>query len=116
MTRARTLIWLIALAAFVVPSFGVAAATHAMTPDVVVEAHAAMVDCPDHAPPPKPCPEQGTAKHAASQCCPLMSGSVALLPSMPFESQASLVESPLLALAHRLKGLIFTQDPPPPRV
>ncbi|MEI7873888.1 MAG: hypothetical protein WCK95_17290 [Alphaproteobacteria bacterium] len=116
MTRARTLIWLIALAAFVVPSFGVAAASHAMTPDVVVEAQAALVDCPDHTPPPKPCPEQGTAKHAASQCCPLMSGSVALLPSTAAEQASSRVAPLHLALAHRLRGLTFTQDPPPPRV
>ena len=116
MTRARTLIWLIALAAFVVPSFGTAAASHAMTPDVVVEAHAALVDCPDHAPPPKPCPEKGTAKHAASQCCPLMSGTVALLPSTDIEQASSRVAPFLMALAHRLDGLTFTQDPPPPRV
>jgi hypothetical protein len=116
MTRARTLVWLIALAVFVVPSFGATTASHAMTPDVVVEAQAALVDCPDHAPPPKPCPEQGTAKHAASQCCPLMSGSVALLPSTDAEQASSFVEPRLLALALRLDGLTFTQDPPPPRV
>jgi hypothetical protein len=116
MTRARTLIWLIALAAFVVPSFRATLASHEMTPDVVVEAHAAMVDCADHAPPPKPCPEQGTAKHAASQCCPLMSGSVALLPSTDIEQASPFVEPLVLALVHRLTGLTFTQDPPPPRV
>ena len=40
---------------------------------------ASSVDCPDHAPPPDPCPSEGTAKHAASACCPMMSGAVALL-------------------------------------
>jgi len=116
MTRARSLVWLIALVAFVVPSFGTAAASHAMTPDAVVGAQAGLADCPDHAPPPKPCPEQGTAKHAASQCCPLMSGTVALLPSTIAEQASSAIAPPLVALAHRLIGLTFTQDPPPPRV
>ena len=116
MKSARTLVWLIALAIFVVPSFGAAAASHAMTQPMEQGAQAASVDCPDHVPPPKPCPEQGTAKHAASQCCPLMSGSVALLPSTDIEPASSRVEPRRLALAHRLDGLTFTQDPPPPRV
>jgi len=116
MTRARTLVWLIAVIAFVVPSFGAAAASHAMAQPMEQGAQAASVDCPDHVPPPKPCPEQGTAKHAASQCCPLMSGSVALLPSMTAEPASLAVEPLLLAPAHRLTGLTFTQDPPPPRV
>lgn len=116
MTRARTLVWLIALAIFVVPSFGAAAASHAMAPPMTQDAGGASVDCPDHAPPPVPCPEQGTAKHAASQCCPLMAGSVALLPPAILERTPSPAEHPLLAPAHRLAGLIFTQDPPPPRV
>jgi hypothetical protein len=121
MTRARTLVWLIALAAFVVPSFGAAAASHAMAQLTEQGAPAASVDCPDHVPPPTPypdtpCPEQGTAKHAASQCCPLMSGAVALLPSTAAEQASSRAEPLLLVLAHRLDGLTFTQDPPPPRV
>ena len=118
MMRARTLVWLIALTAFAVPSFGAARMSHAMTPPVE---QALSTDCPDHAPPPTPCPdtpcpEQGTAKHAASQCCPLMSGAVALLPTTAAEQASSRVEPLLLALAHRLDGLTFTQDPPPPRV
>lgn len=116
MTRARTLVWLIALAIFAVPSFGAAAASHAMAQPMTQEAGAVSVDCPDHAPPPAPCPEQGTDKHAASQCCPLMAGSVALLPSTIVDRASSPAERPLLAPAHRLAGLIFTQDPPPPRV
>ena len=116
MTRARTLVWLIALAIFAVPSFGAAAASHAMAQPMTQDAGAALVDCPDHAPPPAPCPEQGTAKHAASQCCPLMAGSMALLPSAILERTPSLAEHPFLAPVHRLAGLTFTQDPPPPRV
>lgn len=116
MTRARALIWLIALAIFAVPSFGAAAASHAMTQPMTQDARGASVDCPDHAPPPAPCPEDGTGKHAASQCCPLMAGSVALLPSTTVDRAASPVEDPLLAPTRRLDGLTVTQDPPPPRV
>ena len=114
--RSRTLVWLIAMVACVVPSFGTAAASHAVAQPMELGAQMASVDCPDHAPPPKPCPEQGTAKHAASQCCPLMSGTVALMPSTVAEQTSSRAAPPLLALAHRLRGLTFTQDPPPPRV
>ncbi|MDI1283202.1 MAG: hypothetical protein PSV46_02295 [Reyranella sp.] len=120
MTRARTLVWLIALAAFVVPSFGAAAASHAagqsMGQPVEQGAPAASVDCPDHAPPPKPCPEQGTAKHAAGECCPLMGGVVAVLPAgIPVASALSLVP-PVAATVRSLTGISFNQDPPPPRV
>jgi hypothetical protein len=111
MTRLRLFVWLIALVAFIAPA-GASAAPHQAAP----QEQAALSDCPDHAPPPKPCPEQGTAKHAASACCPLMSGTIALLPLTAVDGMSSSVEPPLLTLAHRLTGLIFTQDPPPPRV
>jgi len=39
-----------------------------------------------------------------------------MLPSTAAEVASSSAESPLLALALRLTGLTFTQDPPPPRV
>ncbi len=74
----------------------------------------AMMDCPDHAPP--PCPDQGTAKHAASTCCPMMAGAVALL------SPALAIEAPFAVAAiaasqsRSLSGRIPTKDPPPPRV
>jgi hypothetical protein len=115
MTRARNLVWLIALIAFVVPSFGTAVASHAMTHAEGVGAQAAMVDCADHGPSSEHCPDEATAKHAAGLCCPLMSGTVALLPSTAAEQAPSPVEPPLSALAHRLSGLTFTRDPPPPR-
>jgi len=116
MTRARALVWLIALAIFVVPSFGTAATSHAMTQPMTQDASGASVDCPDHAPPPAPCPEDGTGKHAASQCCPLMAGSVALLPATIVDRASSAAGQPFLAPARPLDGLTFTQDPPPPRV
>ena len=78
-------------------------------------AYARAVECIAE-PPADPCPDQGTAKHAASACCPLMSGTIALLPLSAVDGTSSSLESPLLTLAHRLTGLTFTQDPPPPRV
>ena len=116
MTRARILVWLIALVAFVVPSFGTAAASHAMTSSMTHGAQAATVECPDHAPPPEDCPAQGTAKHAAGQCCPMMSCTFAVLPP----ASAGVAPAPrhawLSAPVRSLIGLTFTQDPPPPRV
>ncbi len=60
-------------------------------------------------------PGEGTAKHAASDCCPLMSGAVALLPPAALED-ASSVRRPAGASAASLAGRLFTKDPPPPRV
>jgi hypothetical protein len=119
MTRLRSFLWLLALGALVFPSFGIAMApSHASS-----QAHAtppveqtASMDC-EHARPPPPvdCPAQGTAKHAAGTCCPLMSASVAiLLPTV-------VAEAPLpafvlvLAGVIRLTGHFSAQDPPPPR-
>lgn len=116
MTRTRTLVWLIALVAFVVPSFGTAAASHAMSPAMVHGAQAASIDCPDHAPPPEDCPAEGTAKHAAGQCCPMMSCTFAVMPPASADNALALLHIWLAAPARSLTGLTFTQDPPPPRV
>ena len=108
MTRLRLFVWLIALMAFIAPP-GMSA--HAMMP----AAEASSVDC-DHAPPPDPCPSEGTAKHAASACCPLMSGAVAVLPA-PAVMETPVPLDVLLSLRVRsLAGRLFTKDPPPPRV
>jgi hypothetical protein len=108
MSRARLLVWLIALMALVAPP---GMTVHAMAP----AGQASSVDCPDHAPP-DPCPSEGTAKHAAGACCPLMSGAVALLPpAARVEAPASL-HPPAPAPGRHLSGLAFSQDPPPPRV
>ena len=74
MIGARLLVWMIAVVALLVPP---GLAVHAKA----AAGHVATVDCPGHAPPPDPCPEQDKAKHAAGVCCPLMSGAVALLPA-----------------------------------
>ena len=107
MIRLRLLVWLIALVALAAPP---GLTLHA----AAAPAAQAMADCPDHAPP--PCPDEGTAKHAASTCCPMMAGAVALL------SPATVIESPFVLAAvaaspvPSLSGRTFTKDPPPPRV
>lgn len=111
MTRARTLVWLIAVIAFAVPSFGTVMAGHAMAPP----GQMASIDCPDHAPPPD-CPAQGTAKHAAGECCPSMSGAVALLlPGAVAEVPARSHARATAAVAN-LTSLFLAHEPPPPRV
>lgn len=114
MIRLRAFAWLIALIAFIAPPFGAVAPVHAAPPPDQMAADQMAADCPDHAPPPD-CPAQGTAKHAAGQCCPLMVGVVALLPpAAPGEAPAPVHARPA-APAPSLAGLAFTQDPPPPR-
>src|SRR5258708_19788508 len=73
--RFRILVWLIALCAFLAPP--------AIAPTAAMQSssHAMMSDCPDHAPPPAPCPDKDTAKHAAGLCCPFMAMAVAVLPA-----------------------------------
>lgn len=106
--RLRSLLWLVALAAFLVPSFVGPAAADRMS-------HPVMSDC-GHEMPPPPCPEKDTAKHAAGLCCPLMSGTVALLPSAAAAGARNLYAAfPPLAGPH-LTGLSPHEDPPPPRV
>jgi hypothetical protein len=111
MVRLRSFLWLFALITFVVPPLGAAMASHAMPP---VEQMAAM-DCPDHAPPPKECPDQGTAKHSAGQCCPSMAcGDVVLSPPVTRRSEMS-IQVALSARTRHLTGVALTKDPPPPR-
>jgi hypothetical protein len=110
MRRLRSFAWLIALIVFVVPSLGTASMAHAMQPAEQM----AAADCPDHAPP-LDCPAQGTGKHAAGQCCPVMACATALLPSeVPVQAAAPL-HGPSARAVPSLAGLLFTQDPPPPR-
>lgn len=109
MNRLRLLVWLIALLALIAPP---GASSHVMAP----ASQAFSVDCPDHAPPPDPCPSEDTAKHAASVCCPLMSGVVALLPPLPVIEMPVLFDVQLPLHARSLVGRVSTKDPPPPRV
>jgi hypothetical protein len=107
--RLRSLLWLVAVAAFLVPSVvGPAAAHHRMSSPV-------MSDC-GHEMPPPPCPEKGTAKHAAGLCCPFMSGTVALLPPADAAGSRSLPAAFLPLAVPHLTGLSPHKDPPPPRV
>jgi hypothetical protein len=109
MTRLRLLVWLVALMALIAPP---GMSLHAMA----AASQASSVDCPDHAPPPDPCPSEGTAKHAASACCPLMSGAVALMPAPAGIETPNELDVPMLLRVRSLAGLLFTKDPPPPRV
>jgi hypothetical protein len=108
----RSLFWLVALVAFVLPSLGAASMAHA----AASAERSAAVDCPDHAPPPAPCPEKGTARHAAGDCCPLMAPALALLPPAADGDVALPFHAPLLERMRSLAGRLFTEDPPPPRV
>jgi hypothetical protein len=110
MIRLRAFAWLIALVAFISPSFGTMSPAHSALP-----AQQAAADCPEHAPPPD-CPAQGTAKHAAGQCCPLMAGVVALMPPTVLAETPALFHALPAATVPSLAGLSYKQDPPPPRV
>ena len=76
---------------------------------------ATTIECPDHVPA-DPCPDAGTARHAAGDCCPLMSNAVAVLAATAdvdgLETAASAARPP----SRHLIGRTFSQDPPPPRV
>jgi len=109
MMPARLLVWMIAAIALLAPP-GMTA--HAMAPP----GEAASVDCTHHAPPPDPCPDHDTSRHAAGVCCPLMSGAVALLPAAITSGETALSRPLPQVRSPNLVGRVFTQDPPPPRV
>jgi hypothetical protein len=109
--RPRALVWLLAvLALALTPVVGAsdakAAANHA--------AGASMPECPDHAPPPD-CPDEGTAKHASGDCCPLMANAVALLPDAAAAVRPPVDRALLSSVPPGLTGLSPSKDPPPPR-
>lgn len=107
MVRLRLLIWLLAIVALAMPIAGFPGGPAA-------NARTMAVDCADH-PAPDPCPDHGSARHAAGLCCPMMTGSVAVFAVVPRLAAASLpVIPPPIAGALRA-GRLFTQDPPPPR-
>ena len=84
---------------------------HAVAPAQPVTA----IECPDHVPA-DPCPDAGTARHAAGDCCPLMSSVVAVL-AVTVDIGGPATLSPAVRSPSRsLVGRTFSQDPPPPRV
>ena len=104
--RLRGLLWLVALCAFLLPP----AATQAM---VAGADHPMPIGCHDSAPP--PCPDKGTAKHAAGLCCALMAQVLAVLPAETGGVVAAAgIDAP--PAARSLTGLVPHKDPPPPRV
>jgi hypothetical protein len=110
--RLRRFLWLIALTAFVILPFGLETGSASAHGQGTIEA---MTDCPDHAPPPKPCPAQGTAKHTAGDCCPAMSGSLAVLPPAPDDAASIHGAGYAPSLTPVLHTIDLTKDPPPPR-
>lgn len=113
MSRWRSLLWLVALLAFVAPALGTTAMAERAPP---MHASTAVADCAEHAPPPAdPCPAKDTAKHAAGECCPSMACSLALLPTANGTTAPDALAPPAPAFAPSLAGLDITKDPPPPR-
>jgi hypothetical protein len=108
--RTRGLLWLIALLAFAFPPLTAVAGA------AIHHATVASTDCPDHPPPPDPCPAKGTAEHAAGDCCPMMTGTLALLPDNVAARHETGLHGRALSAGGQLSGLLFTKDPPPPRV
>ncbi len=111
----RALIWLFALCAFALPPVLLPAAVAAPA------AHAAMSDCPYHAPtPPENCPHQmpakQMAKHMGGLCCLVMVHVVALMPGQISQDRAVSIEPPIGVAVRDLAGLSLNKDPPPPRV
>jgi hypothetical protein len=102
------LLWLIALAAFVCPpAISAAATTGSAAPSALHH----CADCP-----PPPCPESGSARHAAGLCCPFMAHAMAVLPqAVVCVCPGSAIAFPVSA-GRDLTGLSPQQDPPPPRV
>jgi hypothetical protein len=106
--RLRALLWLLAVVALVLPpSVGPSAMTG-------VSSSRMMSDC--HHPLPPPCPEKGSAKHAAGLCCPLMGQTMATLPPSVATGTADAFRFAAPLATARLAGLSPHQDPPPPRV
>src|SRR5258708_39017047 len=108
--RFRILVWLIALCAFLAPP--------AIAPTAAMQSssHAMMSDCPDHAPPPAPCPDKDSAKHAAGLCCPFMALTVAVLPLVAASADGHRFAGHAAPVTRDLAGLSPHKDPPPPRV
>ncbi|WP_421996783.1 hypothetical protein [Reyranella sp.] len=108
MGRLRLLVWLVALVALMAPP---GLAVHALA----APEGEAVEGCPDHAPPPDPCPE-GADKHASGTCCPLMAGALALMaPSAGLDAPPA-ADAPEAPPAASLTSRMSAKDPPPPRV
>jgi hypothetical protein len=105
--RLRSLLWLLAFVAFVLPPSVGPVASMAMS------GHQGASDC-DHAPPP-PCPDKNSAKHAAGLCCPLMAQVLATLPAPIDTTDLDAAEHGAISTTARYVGLSPHKDPPPPR-
>jgi hypothetical protein len=111
----RLALWLTTLATLVFPAAMMArhaVAAHGQSAHAPQEA-GAMPDCHDPAPP--PCPDEGTAKHAAATCCPIMSGTVAVMPDEQPTGGRVEIAGAMPSRPTPLSGLTYCKDPPPPR-
>ncbi|HYC66383.1 MAG TPA: hypothetical protein VEC14_16760 [Reyranellaceae bacterium] len=113
MKLARLLVWLLAAVALAAPPAMSRDDVHAAMP----HAESAKSDCHDSAPPPPdPCPDAGTGKHAAATCCPLMGGTVAVMPAATGATSRPEFHDRVVSASRHLVGLTYAKDPPPPRV
>lgn len=112
MIRLCVLFRLMALFAFVVSTLGATSTGYAR----VADERAVGSNCPDHAPPPAPCPAKDTAKHAAGDCCALMASVLAVLPLVADGDLIGSLRAPVTKPVRSLAGHVSTKDPPPPRV
>jgi len=106
--RLRSLLWLLAFVAFVLPPSVGPVASMAMS------GHQRASDCDHHTPPP-PCPDKDSAKHAAGLCCPLMAQVLATLPALIDTTDLDATEHGAISTTARYVGLSPRKDPPPPR-
>lgn len=104
----RLLVWLATLAALLAPP---GTTMPAAEPD---RSAAVGIDCADHAAPP-PCPDQGSARHAAGDCCVHMTVHAALLPNLVLLADRPPAAARIPFADETTAGLPAARDPPPPR-
>ncbi|UYN94526.1 MAG: hypothetical protein KIT25_21235 [Enhydrobacter sp.] len=86
-----------------------AAAVTLVAPPVVVHAAPPM----QHAD--MDCSDMGDAKHTTGACCPTVVIGYAVMPHIAADMPVQVVDR-LAGRSSSLDGLLFTRDPPPPRV
>ena len=107
MKLARTLVWLLTVAAFVMPAVTI-------QPASAMPGHEMAIDCNDHMPP--LCPDHETAKHAAGTCCPSMAAASAVLPTIVTARRSMVSSSDRISTpVADLTGFSRAKEPPPPR-
>lgn len=105
----RLFAWLLTVVALTMPP--------AMAQPVpAMQGEQASMHCADHVPPPTPCPDHDTAKHATGTCCPAMTAASALLPATVAAARRAASPSDRFSTAvASLTGFSRATEPPPPR-